>query len=98
MSYKRRIESLFQKIQEAEDQKGMHLIVALYGENQTTGKWEVHAQLQSGAGDIETQKTEFDTQEEAEAAVDQLVEKYPGTGKKKTRPAVCNAMNIDYCC
>lgn len=97
MSYKRRIENLLQKIQEAEDQKGMHLIVALYGEQSASGKWEVHAQLQSGAGEIDTQKTEFDTQEEAEAAVDHLIEKYPGTGKKKIRPAICNVGNIDYC-
>ena len=66
--------------------------------NPATGKWEVQAQLQDSSGKIETQTTEFDTLEEAEAAVDRLIEKYPDTSKKQLGPAVCNVGNMDFCC
>ena len=97
-SYAKRIAALLQQIQEAEEQSGLSLLVALLGERTATGKWEVHAQLQDSSGKIETQVTEFDTLEEAEAAVDQLIEKYPDTSKKQLGPAVCNVGNMDFCC
>jgi hypothetical protein len=97
-SYAKRITALLRQIQEAEEESGLHLIVALYGERPASGKWEVHAQLQDSSGKIETQITEFDTVEDAEQAVDQLIAKYPGTGKKQISPAVCNVGNMDFCC
>lgn len=97
-NYAKRIAALLRQIQEAEEESGLRLIVALYGERPATGKWEVQAQLQDSSGKIEAQVTEFDTLEEAEAAVDRLIEKYPDTSKKKLSPAVCNVVNMDFCC
>lgn len=95
-NYAKRIAALLRQIQEAEEESGLRLIVALYGERPATGKWEVQAQLQDSSGKIETQVTEFDTLDEAEAAVDRLIEKYPDTSKKKLSPAVCNVVNMDF--
>ena len=97
-NYAKRIAALLRQIQEAEEESGLRLIVALYGERPATSKWEVQAQLQDSSGKIETQVTEFDTLEEAEAAVDQLIEKYPDTSKKQLGPVVCNVGNMDFCC
>ena len=97
-SYAKRIAALLQQIQEAEEQSGLSLLVALLGERTAPGKWEVHAQLQDSSGKIETQVTEFDTQEEAEKAVDELTVKYAPTGKKQQAPAVCNVGKMEFCC
>ena len=97
-SYAKRIAALVQQIQEAEEQNGLSLLVALLGEQTDTGKWEVHAQLRNGSDNIETQVTEFDTQEEAEKAVDELTIKYAPTGKKQQAPTVCNVVKMEFCC
>lgn len=97
-SYAKRITALLLQIQKAEEESGLRLIVALYGERSASGKWEVHAQLQDSSGKIETRIPEFDTVEDAEQAVGQLIAKHPGTGKKQITPAVCNVGNMNFCC
>lgn len=98
MSYKRRISSLLQKIQEAEAAGAKTLATALIGKRESTGKWEVHADLWDGVkgGNLERITMECDTKEEAEKAVEDIRAAHPDKKGKRSQGAVVFIENIAY--
>jgi len=93
----RRINRLLQKIQETESRDALSLAVVLIGYRESSGKWEVHADLADGTGSqLKRITMECDTEEQAQQAADEIYAKHPPTGKKAQLPVYCSVDRMEY--
>ena len=96
----KRVDRLLFKIQELERLDDMQLCVAIVGFNADTQKWQAIADLWDGVpgGRMQRLTMEYDSQEEAVKAVNEIEEIHRPSGRKaKTDGAVVIVDDMEYC-